>query len=742
MRKKLALILLLLLIPLLLLSAKDKPKFALVLGGGGARGYAHIPVIQELERRGIVPDLVVGTSMGALIGGFYASGWTGEDLMELVLENDINSLVSSYNINTGKMELVTPDSEIIANIASINFGDSGLGAVNGLISDQKINGFIRNNLSKVLSIEDFDDLSIPFRATGTNAEDQSIIVFEDGDLFTALRASMSIPLAFPPVQLDEDTYVMDGGMADNLPVDIARELGADIVLAVDVNDALRQNGNTSPDKFKTLTGAFDMFSSMITVSNMIPNYEMADLVLVPKVDEYSTLDFSKADEIMALGREEVERHMAFFDWLEEELKDKDNEFLTYSQRPSVEIVSIDKSGVVGFDNELDAFIGKEINNINMRKFEELLSLIVEASKLKSLSYNIDNDGHITLKPESYQPMSGYLAVGLDAELGLLYDGINNPFFGYNAHVSIGAQYFLHQKSLFSLGILYNDSFKIEGRYSLPIMRDAYFGVGLDFNYLNLGISTITTSYGFQVGNDIGLETLFGFFYDPQGSVTTSLSISYNFTHLGKVLNPNDRTDFLVPDNDNGFLALKGAIKYSKENNIGFEYTLDTALQGSIGLDYTYNGEEGYERRPLLGYTLTGKLDSSFGGSTFKGFFETEFDVLRRYPMLKEAFVTTKSGTLTPDYVFGVLGARIDIPSTKIYLKIGGYVEGYQHNLDKTSDYWKKYIRQWPFGTIDDVNGGVMLQTGYKTSVGDFLISAYLGVSVKEGFNCSVMFGFR
>lgn len=719
-----------------------RPTFALVLGGGGARGYAHIPVIQELEKRGIVPDYVIGTSMGALIGGFYSAGWTGEDLVELALESDINSLLSNYNLNTGKMELVTPDSEIITNIASVNFGNTGFGSVSGLINDQSINGFIRNNLSKVLNITDFDELSVPFRAIGTDATKGTEIVFDDGDLFVALRSSMSLPLAFPPVQLDDDTFVMDGGMVNNLPVSVAKDLGADIVLAVDVNDAKRQNEVVSSDKFNTLTGAFDLFTSTMTVSNMLDSYDMADLVLVPDVDDYSTLDFNKAEEIMKKGKEEVEEHKAFFDYLESLLKDGSRDYLTYSERPSALIKSIDSNGVRGFDELLDSFVGMEINNINMRRFEELLNHILETLRLKGLSYVVDKEGNMKLQPDYYQNMSGYVAVGLSAELGLLFNGKQPVFFGYNAHLSVGAQYFLNQKALFSLGLMYNDEFKLELRYSLPVMRDTYFGVGLDFNYLNQSISTITTSYGFQVGNDIGFKALVGLFYDPQSNFTTSLSINYDFAHLGQFLNPNDRADVLVSSNSNGFLALSGAIRYQDEKKMGFIYSLSAEAKASFGLDYTYAGLERFENKPKFGYTISGKLESTFGGGTFKGFLDSEFDILRRYPKLKEAFVTTKSGILTPDYIYLVFGSRVDVPESKIYLNMGFYTEAFQALLNKTSDYWNENISPWPFANINDWAVGLMAGFGYKTSVGNFYVAAHLGYAFRENFVCSVMFGFK
>ena len=231
-----------------------KDTFALVLSGGGARGIAHIPVLQELERRGIVPDYIIGTSMGALVGGLYSAGWKADELEDLILSSDILGKLLVVNNHTGQMSFVSLDSLGNDNVLVLQFGSKGIGAANGILDDQNINGFIRENIVKVLDIDDFDDLPIKFRAIGTDITTGKEIVFDSGSLYTALRSSMSLPIVFAPVKLDEETYVMDGGLVNNLPVDVARSLGADIVLAVDVNDAKNTNRKKKPETLETLTG--------------------------------------------------------------------------------------------------------------------------------------------------------------------------------------------------------------------------------------------------------------------------------------------------------------------------------------------------------------------------------------------------------------------------------------------------------------------------------------------------------
>ena len=144
------------------LGASERPVFALVLSGGGARGIAHIAVIEELEKRGIVPDMVIGTSIGALIGGFYSAGYTAAEIQSKLLDTDIMALMTRLNNKGGSSVLASPDSKLEDNIISLNFSDDGIGSNNGLLDDQELGGFFRKNLAKVLDIEDFDKLSIPF----------------------------------------------------------------------------------------------------------------------------------------------------------------------------------------------------------------------------------------------------------------------------------------------------------------------------------------------------------------------------------------------------------------------------------------------------------------------------------------------------------------------------------------------------------------------------------------------------
>ena len=208
-----------------------KPVIALVLSGGGARGFAHIPVIEALEQAGIPIDMVLGTSMGSLIGGLYAAGYSPGDMRRLIESYDMVELfaLSALPPLRTAPQALRRDRD---NLFVLGFDSGGLGTAAGIIGDQRILHMLNDSLSRVSGITHFDDLAIPFRCIGTDLATGQRIIFSEGSLASAIRASISIPLVFTPYPL-YDRLIVDGGLVDNMPAELARQMGADIVIAVD-----------------------------------------------------------------------------------------------------------------------------------------------------------------------------------------------------------------------------------------------------------------------------------------------------------------------------------------------------------------------------------------------------------------------------------------------------------------------------------------------------------------------------
>ena len=284
-----------------------RPSVAVVLSGGGARGIAHIAVLAALEEKGIPIDMVMGTSMGALIGGLYSAGYSSGDIKRLVTENDLTQLFTQI-LETDYQALIEPFDDTRFNILSVALSEKNVGETSGIISDKKILSFFNQILSRIPENIEFDDLAVPYRAVATDATSGDYVLFEGGSLVDAMRASMSIPLVFDAYEV-EGLYLMDGGLVDNMPIEYARSLGYDIVIGVDMNASCQFNA----DDMHTMTGAANATFNLIVINTIKNQYSSADIVLTPDVDDIPVLDFSNTEEILQRGTDEVLRHESELD---------------------------------------------------------------------------------------------------------------------------------------------------------------------------------------------------------------------------------------------------------------------------------------------------------------------------------------------------------------------------------------------------------------------------------------------
>ena len=212
-------------------TASSRPRIGLVLAGGGAKGAAHIGVLGVLDELRIPIDCVAGTSMGALVGATFATGMRPEEIEREVLAIDWARTVGGQGRRDRmpiKRKLATMSYTIPL---EVGFGPDGLRMPGGLIVTQEIEQFIRTLVAPFRYTQDFDDLPIPFRAVATDMVAGEMVILENGDLSEAMRASMAMPGVFAPVTRD-GKVLSDGGMMRNLPVDIGRQLCADVVIAV------------------------------------------------------------------------------------------------------------------------------------------------------------------------------------------------------------------------------------------------------------------------------------------------------------------------------------------------------------------------------------------------------------------------------------------------------------------------------------------------------------------------------
>jgi NTE family protein len=243
-----------------------KPRIALVLGGGAARGFAHVGVIRELEQEKIPIDLVIGTSVGSLIGAIYAADLDSFDLEWTAFKLQKDDLLD-YGVLSAVMGM-------------------------GLARGDKLEEFVKSRV-KVANIE---DLKIPFAAVATDLNWGTEVVLDRGSVARAVRASSAIPGVFQPVQ-HMGKILVDGGVVDNIPISVARAQGADIVVAVDISENV---GNTN---ITNLVDVMIQATNIMFALNVAHSKKDADVLIAPKVGDVGMLDFTQKKRCMQAGIE-------------------------------------------------------------------------------------------------------------------------------------------------------------------------------------------------------------------------------------------------------------------------------------------------------------------------------------------------------------------------------------------------------------------------------------------------------
>ncbi|MFM7065742.1 MAG: patatin-like phospholipase family protein, partial [Gammaproteobacteria bacterium] len=280
-----------------------RPRIALVLSGGGARGLAHVGVLKVLERERVPVDLIVGTSMGAIVGGLYASGMRASEIERELLAVRWDEVFAA-RVERRELPERRKDQDLEMS-ASLELGwrDGELRVPQAAVSSRGLETLLRRYTLPVRAITDFDRLPIPFRAVATDMESGEQVELSSGDLAIALRSSMSVPGVFAPIERD-GRILGDGGLVNNLPVDIARRLGADVVLAVNVGTPVA--GRETLGSVIGLTAQMINILTEQNVQRSIAALTAQDLLIRPDLQKLSASDFDKVARFIERGQSSAE----------------------------------------------------------------------------------------------------------------------------------------------------------------------------------------------------------------------------------------------------------------------------------------------------------------------------------------------------------------------------------------------------------------------------------------------------
>ena len=409
-----------------------RAKIGLALSGGGARGSAHIGVLKALEELDVPVDYIAGTSMGAIIGGLYASGYSAAEI-EDILDNMDWEQAMQDRPDRAERTMRTKELEsqfLIPFRLGFNKGEFQMPL--GLIEGQHLDQVFREILMPVVGVHDFDNLPIPFRAIATDLVTGEEVILSKGSLPDSLRASMSVPGVFSPVLID-DQLLVDGGMANNLPVSVVRGMGADIVIAVDISSPL-----LTRDRLKSVFSVTEQLTNFLTrrtTEAQIQRLGPEDRLIVPDLGGFSAADFKGAGEIVKIGYQaamDPEQRLAAMALSGHQqpgrLPERFSEFFI------VDFVELENGSVLNDEIILSRLAVKVGEPANLKALDKSVDRIFSLDVFKSVTYDLVEDGEgntgviVRAVPREWGP--NYLQFGLE---------LSSDFTG-NSNFKLGAAY--------------------------------------------------------------------------------------------------------------------------------------------------------------------------------------------------------------------------------------------------------------------------------------------------------------
>ncbi|HHI5011951.1 TPA: patatin-like phospholipase family protein [Vibrio parahaemolyticus] len=547
-----------------------RPKVAVVLAGGGAKGAAHIGVLKALEEMHIPVDMITGTSMGAYVGGLYATGMSADEIESFIYSVDWNS---GYRDRVDRSQRRVRDKEYedryqITTDLGLRFGE--VRAPTGVVQGQNMLRVLRETTGNLGRFDSFDELAIPYRSVATDILELDEVVIGNGYLVDAMMASMSVPGALPPYKLNGHMLV-DGGVVNNMPVDVARAMGADVVIAVDISTDYK-----TEDDFTGLFTVADQLSNYLvrrSTQQQVETLQEHDVYIRPNVGQMETVEFDKMPWAFQSGYDitrEMESKLAGLRLSNAEYQ----KYIDHKQEVRKKLVYgddrvVDEIVIVNNTHYSDVLLTNRLELETGRKIET-----AEIEKAVENLYALDRFELITYHFEE-----------VDGSNLLVFD-VNEKSWGPNY---LNFRFFLE------------DDFDTDSQY----------GIGMSTNFTNLNSHGAEMALNVEMGTDKLIEAEL---YSPVLS-------SQEFFVAGKVAYSSEGRNLPVSDDDSSLSSVNDFLPVSytefvSEIAIGIQPTLWQELRlggryssGSIELSTLASvGNLDFERRGLFANYRLDTLD--------------------------------------------------------------------------------------------------------------------------------------
>lgn len=620
----------------------QRKKVALVLSGGGAKGTAHIGALKVLEQANIPIDMIVGTSMGALMGGLYSIGYNADMLDSLVRVQDWTFLLSD-KIDTREMNIIQREKRntYLLSFALNNIGKLSIGKPGFIKGKNLANLFSKLTLGYHDSI-DFNSLPIPFSCVATDIVKFEEIDFHSGNLATAMRASMSIPAVFTPVKMDS-MILVDGGLKNNFPVDVAKQMGADIIIGVSVQNEM----NKSPEYFNSTFAVLNQLMDVNTQAKADENISQCDVFIKVDITGYSAASFNleAINELIKRGEKATNDHWQELMGLREKIGITDEDevlrpkpYRMQNQRIRMKISEVN---FVNVDNKDQSFLKDKFNlksggTTTIDSIEKAMTALRSRLFYNDVSYQIKylKDGYgINIETEGKKTAELWLGVRFDNEekVSMQISGLAPVNFIFP--MMLQGTLRLGKRTMFSIESMFNTTQLYTFSLSYVFRRqdlNIYYHANRDLNpnytqhQMDFKLANITA-------RNFLLDVFVRWDYFRYGDVLYGLKSKSAYLPTSHLWSYHGRLSY--DNTDSKYFATKGSkrsIEYALYTDNFYKYsshaplhTLSYLFLKNFDLKHNYILETMLYGRSIYGKDMPTVLANCFGGEYFSHYVEQQ-----------------------------------------------------------------------------------------------------------------------
>tara|TARA_B110001469_G_scaffold86845_1_gene82262 strand:- start:5396 stop:7618 length:2223 start_codon:yes stop_codon:yes gene_type:complete len=629
-------------------SERKNPRVGLVLSGGGAKGFAHIGVLKTLDSLGVRVDYVAGTSMGAVIGGLYASGYSGKQLDSIISAANFDLLITDAVPRKSKTFYERKNAEKYA--LSLPFSNFKIHLPSSISRGQNVFNLLSKLTLNVNGIDDFSKLPVPFYCIATDMKTGKEVVLDRGNLAQAIAASSALPTLYQPVTLD-NKLLMDGGIVNNYPIIGLESKDLDIIIGVDVQDGL-----LTINKLESVSNILIQIGNFRIAEEMIGKSKLTDIYIKPKVSEYSIVSFKDGGEIIRKGQTAVSPHL-------EELKKiakAQNFTKTEASIPETQKIKINDISISGLNKYTASYVRGKLRfrtgeTISFDDFSKGVNNLVATNNFDSFLYKFspaDQGYNLSAKVTEAKNTTF-------VKFGVHYD----PLYKSAALLNLTKKQLIFKNDVLSLDFILGDNTRYNFDYYID--KGFYWSVGINSKYI--GFDNFTNPAGLiDEGMYPGIDKIQMTFSEFTHQIFAETLIKKDLAlKIGLELK-----DLKITTNDNVFLSVFDNSEYRIEDGEFY------SLFGSLKIDTIDN-----KFFPTSGFLFEGNFKFYFASSDFRDDFN-ELTIFKS--QISKAFKIADKLSMN---VSTEGGFKVGSSDTKIlHFGLGGYGSNYFNNYSTFYGY--------------------------------------------------------